>query len=120
MPEHFKVGTHNYPVLSSLVTGVSFTISRGLDAITAKADRQTSFLIKELKKEPGITIYNDHPLLPIVTFNIPAWRMMMWGSSWRVPIILLPGPGFTELPLCTKLLEKGRTVFILVSPGLHR
>ena len=56
--------------LASIVAGVSLIISRGFDIITAKADRQISFLIKEMEKKPGITIYNDYPSLPIVTFNI--------------------------------------------------
>ena len=42
----------------------------GVDTIAAKEERQTAFLNHELKQEPNITIYNEHPQLPIVAFNI--------------------------------------------------
>lgn len=70
MPERFEAGTHNYPGLAALAAGVNYIASIGVEAIAEKAERQTAFLIGELKKEPGITIYNEHPILPIVSFNI--------------------------------------------------
>ena len=70
MPERFEVGTHNYPGLAALAAGVKFIEERGLPSIAQKAEEQTSFLIRELKNEASITIYNDHPDLPIVAFNI--------------------------------------------------
>jgi cysteine desulfurase/selenocysteine lyase len=70
MPERFEAGTHNYPGLAALAAGVNYVLSTGLDAIARKAERQTAFMIRELKKLPKITIYNDRPALPIVSFNI--------------------------------------------------
>ena len=54
-------GTHNYPGLAALAAGVKFIRSAGSDPIAAKAERQTSFLIRELKQEPNITVYNERP-----------------------------------------------------------
>lgn len=70
MPERFEAGTHNYPGLAALGAGVRFIGETGLPAIMKKAEEQTSFLVRELAKERTITVYEDHPGLPIVSFNI--------------------------------------------------
>jgi len=70
MPERFEIGTHNYPGLAGLAAGVDYIQSIGVATIASKAERQTASLIRELKQEPNITIYNEHPGLPIVAFNI--------------------------------------------------
>ena len=70
MPERFEAGTHNYPGLAGLAAGVNYIQSIGVATIASKAERQTAFLIHELKQEPGITIYNENPGLPIIAFNI--------------------------------------------------
>ena len=44
--------------------------SAGPERVAAKAERQAAFLIGELQQEPEITVYNDRPSLPIVSFNI--------------------------------------------------
>ena len=70
MPEKFETGTHNYPGLAALAAGIRVVSSAGLDAIAAKGERQTAYVISELRKEPNIVIYNETPDLPIVAFNI--------------------------------------------------
>ncbi|MCK9317532.1 aminotransferase class V-fold PLP-dependent enzyme [Methanoculleus sp.] len=70
MPERFESGTHNYPGLAALAAGVNYVASVGVNAIAEKAERQMAFLVGELKEESNITIYNESPLLPIVSFNI--------------------------------------------------
>jgi cysteine desulfurase / selenocysteine lyase len=70
MPERFEIGTHNYPGLAALAAGVKFITGTGISVIGEKAKKQISFLIGELKKEATIAIYNEHPDLPIVAFNI--------------------------------------------------
>ncbi|OPX69016.1 MAG: putative cysteine desulfurase 2 [Methanoregulaceae archaeon PtaB.Bin056] len=70
MPERFEAGTHNYPGLAGLAAGVSFILSLGIKRIMEKAGRQTAYLIRELEKEPNITIYHGNPDLPIIAFNI--------------------------------------------------
>lgn len=70
MPERFEAGTHNYPGLAALAAGVQFIEQQGIRTIAKKAERQTTFLIGELNKEGNITIYHEHPDLPIIAFNI--------------------------------------------------
>lgn len=70
MPERFEIGTHNYPGLAALAAGVRFIEEKGIASIVKKAEEQTAFLIRELKEEANITIYNEHPDLPIIAFNI--------------------------------------------------
>jgi cysteine desulfurase/selenocysteine lyase len=70
MPERFEIGTHNYPGLAALAAGVEFISGTGISAIAEKAKKQTTSLIGELKKEATVDVYNEHPDLPIVAFNI--------------------------------------------------
>ncbi|MCK9306280.1 MAG: aminotransferase class V-fold PLP-dependent enzyme, partial [Methanoculleus sp.] len=70
MPERFESGTHNYPGLAALAAGANYIASVGVKAIAEKAERQTALLIGALKNEPNITVYNESPSLPIVSFNI--------------------------------------------------
>ena len=72
LPERYEIGTHNYPGIASLIAGITFLQSIGMDALQRRADRQTELFIKELSSEPGITIYNPDPELPIIAFNIPG------------------------------------------------
>jgi cysteine desulfurase family protein len=87
MPERFEIGTPNYPGLAALSAGVKFITGTGISAIAEKAKKQTSFLISELKKEANIAIYNEHPDLPIVAFNIrgleddDAGFMLAWAYN---------------------------------------
>jgi cysteine desulfurase family protein len=108
MPERFEVGTHNYPGLASLAAGVSFIMSTGLDIITAKAEHQTSFLVRELKKEPNITIYNDHPSLPIVSFNINSMENDDVGFMLARAYGIIARTGLHCAPLVHKAINGGK------------
>lgn len=70
MPEKFEIGTQNHPGLAALAAGITFIEERGVPAIEKQSMRQTSFIIRELSEEPNITIYNKHPDLPVIAFNI--------------------------------------------------
>jgi len=70
LPERYEIGTHNYPGVASLIAGISFLTSIGMDALRRRSDRQIEFFMKELSSEPGITIYNPEPDLPIIACNI--------------------------------------------------
>lgn len=70
MPERFEAGTQNYPGLAALAAGVRFIKEKGVAELAKKAERQTSFIIRELKKEENISIYYETPKVPIISFNI--------------------------------------------------
>jgi cysteine desulfurase family protein len=70
MPIRFESGTPNYPGIASLYAGIRFISSTGLETIGKKNRDLTHLFIRELKNKPGITIYNDAPDLPVVSFNI--------------------------------------------------
>jgi cysteine desulfurase / selenocysteine lyase len=70
MPMRFEAGTHNYPGIASLYAGIQFITSTGVGAIERKNRDLTHGFIRELKTIPGVTIYNENPDLPVVSFNI--------------------------------------------------
>lgn len=70
VPERFEAGTHNYPGLAALAAGATFVRHAGPDGIAAKAERQGAFLVRELEREPNVTVHNPCPTLPIVSFSI--------------------------------------------------
>ena len=70
MPMRFESGTPNYPGIASLYAGIRFISSTGLETIGKKNSDLTRLFIRELENKPGITIYNDVPDLPVVSFNI--------------------------------------------------
>ena len=70
MPVRFEAGTHNYPGIASLYAGIRFITTTGIEAIEKKNTDLTRSFIRELKILQGITIYNEHPDLPVVAFDI--------------------------------------------------
>ncbi|RPI38079.1 MAG: aminotransferase class V-fold PLP-dependent enzyme [Methanoregulaceae archaeon] len=70
MPMRFEAGTHNYPGIASLYAGIRFIRKTGQDTLEKKTMDLTRTFIRELIQIPGITIYNENPGLPVVSFNI--------------------------------------------------
>lgn len=70
MPERFETGTPNYPGIASLYAGIRFIQSVSLENIERKGKELTRQFTRELKSIPGITLYNETPDLPVVSFNI--------------------------------------------------
>jgi len=70
MPMRFEAGTSNYPGIASLLAGVRFIKNIGLAEIGRFGKELSGHFIRELERVPGITIYNDNPDLPVVSFNI--------------------------------------------------
>jgi len=70
MPVRFEAGTPNYPGIASLYAGIRFISSTGQDTIGEKTTDLTRLFIRRLKEIRGITIYNEHPDLPVVSFDI--------------------------------------------------
>lgn len=108
MPERFETGTHNYPGLAALAAGVNYIASIGVEAIAEKAERQTAFLIGELKEEPNVTIYNESPALPIVSFNIREVENDDVGFILARAYGIVARTGLHCAPLVHRAIDGGR------------
>jgi selenocysteine lyase/cysteine desulfurase len=107
MPERFEIGTHNYPGLAALAAGVEFLNETGLAIIREKGEKQTLFLIRELKKEENIMIYNDHPDLPIIAFNIKGLQNDDVGFMLARGYNIISRTGLHCAPLVHKAIDGG-------------
>lgn len=108
MPERFEAGTHNYPGLAALAAGVEFIHRTGIASIRKKAEQQTAFLIRELNQEENITIYNEHPDLPIVAFNIQGLQNDDVGFILARAYGILCRTGLHCAPLVHKAVDGGQ------------
>jgi cysteine desulfurase family protein len=70
MPMRFEAGTPNYPGIASLYAGIRFITSIGQEEIEKRNTDLIRFFIRELKAIRGVTIYNENPDLPVVSFDI--------------------------------------------------
>jgi cysteine desulfurase family protein len=107
MPERFETGTHNHPGLAALSAGVEFVRRTSIRSIGEKAGRQTAFLISELKKEADITVYNEHPDLPIVSFNIRGLQNDDVGFILARAYNIIVRTGLHCAPLVHKAIDGG-------------
>lgn len=108
MPERFETGTHNYPGLAALAAGVNYIASIGVEAIAEKAERQTASLIRELKEEPNITVYNESPALPIVSFNIHGMENDDVGFILARAYGIVARTGLHCAPLVHRAIDGGK------------
>jgi selenocysteine lyase/cysteine desulfurase len=108
MPERFETGTHNYPGLAALAAGVAFINESGLASIADKSRRQTAFLIRELKEAANITVYHDHPGLPIVAFNIRGLENDDVGFMLARAYNIIARTGLHCAPLVHQAIDGGQ------------
>lgn len=108
MPERFECGTHNYPGLAALAAGVSFLEKTGIENITAKAERQTEAVIRELNEEENISVYCRHPKVPIVSFNIDGLENDDVGFLLARKYHITTRSGLHCAPLVHETIDGGR------------
>lgn len=108
IPERFEIGTHNYPGLAALAAGVNFIEEKGIASIMEKTEKQTELLIKELKEERNIMIYNERPDLPIVAFNIQGLENDDVGFMLVRGYNIIARTGLHCAPLVHKAIDGGR------------
>ena len=108
MPERFEAGTHNYPGLAGLAAGVNYIASIGVGAIAEKAERQTAFIIGALMEEPNVTVYNESPALPIVSFNIRGLENDDVGFILARAYGIVARTGLHCAPLVHRAIDGGR------------
>lgn len=108
MPERFEAGTLNYPGLAALAAGVDFITGIGIGSIAEKVEEQTAFLIRELKKEENIIIYNEHPGLPIIALNIRGIENDDVGYMLARAYRIIARTGLHCAPLVHKAIDGGK------------
>jgi len=108
MPMRFESGTPNYPGIASLYAGIRFISSTGLETIGKKNRDLTRLFIRELKNKPGITIYNDAPDLPVVSFNIKGIDNHEAGYILARAYNVITRTGLHCAPLVHKRIDGGK------------
>ena len=107
MPERFETGTHNYPGIASLFAGVRFINTAGLSEIERTGTDLTNRFIRELKRTPGITIYNENPDLPFVSFDIAGIDNQEVGFILARAYNIIMRTGLHCAPLVHKRIDEG-------------
>jgi cysteine desulfurase/selenocysteine lyase len=107
MPERFEAGTPNTTGLAALAAGVRFLRTRGIAPLAEKAERQTSFILRELGKEPTIILYQGHPELPIIAFNIQGLRNEDVGFMLARAYGIVTRTGLHCAPLMHQAIDGG-------------
>jgi cysteine desulfurase / selenocysteine lyase len=70
MPLKYEAGTANYPGIASLYAGIRYVEKEGVDRIGAHTMDLCRHLTRSLQREPGVSIDNPNPELPVLSFNI--------------------------------------------------
>ncbi|MDD1676988.1 MAG: aminotransferase class V-fold PLP-dependent enzyme [Methanomicrobiales archaeon] len=107
MPMRFEAGTPNYPGIASLLAGLRFITSIGQDTIMRKNAALTRGLVHALQKIPGITIYNENPDLPVVSFNIAGIDNHKAGFILARAYNVITRTGFHCAPLVHERIDDG-------------
>ena len=108
MPMRFEAGTHNYPGIASLYAGIRFITSTGQGAIDRKNTDLTRYFISELKKIRCVTIYNENPDLPVVSFNIAGIDNHEAGFILARAYNIITRTGLHCAPLVHKRIDGGK------------
>ncbi len=107
MPERFETGTHNYTGLCALAAGIDFIEEKGIANIEKKARAQTAFIIRELKREKNIKIYNEEPDLAVIAFNINGLENDDAGFILSRAYNIIARTGLHCAPLVHKAIDGG-------------
>lgn len=108
MPMRFEAGTHNYPGIASLYAGIRFITRTGQDTIEKKTMDLTRTFIRELKLIPGITIYNENPDLPVVSFDIAGIENHEAGFILARAYNIIMRTGLHCAPLVHEQIDEGK------------
>ena len=107
MPMRFETGTPNYPGIASLYAGIRFITSTGQEAIEKKNTDLTHSFIRELKDIQGLTIYNENPDLPVVSFDIAGIDNHEAGFILARAYNVITRTGLHCAPLVHKRIDGG-------------
>ena len=107
MPERFEAGTQNYPGIASLYAGLRFIRSAGIAAIERHGRDLTALFLRKTGSIPGITIYNRHPDLPIVAFNLRGLDNTEAGFILSRAYAIITRTGLHCAPLVHERIDGG-------------
>jgi cysteine desulfurase family protein len=108
MPQRFEAGTPNFPGIASLYAGIRFINETGLGRIGKKENEMCRAFIRELKRVPGITLYNDAPDLPVVPFNIQGIDNQEAGFILARAYNIITRTGLQCAPLVHQRIDDGK------------
>ncbi len=108
MPMRFEAGTPNYPGIASLCAGIRFITSTGQEAIEEKNAGLTRWFIRELKNIPGVTLYNENPDLPVVSFDITGIDNHEAGFILARAYNVITRTGLHCAPLVHERIDSGK------------
>lgn len=108
MPQRFEAGTPNFPGIASLYAGIRFINETGLGRIGKKENEMCRAFIRELKRVPGITLYNDAPDLPVVSFNIQGIDNQEAGFILARAYNIITRTGLQCAPLVHQRIDDGK------------
>jgi selenocysteine lyase/cysteine desulfurase len=108
MPIRFEAGTPNYPGIASLFAGIRFITSTGQEAIERKNTDLTRYFIRELKTIRGVTIHNETPDLPVVSFDIAGIDNHEAGFILARAYNVITRTGLHCAPLVHKRIDGGK------------
>jgi cysteine desulfurase/selenocysteine lyase len=108
MPMRFEAGTHNYPGIASLCAGIRVITTTGQETIEKKNTDLTRFFIRELKEIRGITIYNENPDLPVVSFDIAGIENHDVGFILARAYNVITRTGLHCAPLVHERIDEGK------------
>ena len=73
LPDRYECGTPNTPGIASLLGGLTFIESVGMDRIIERERNLVETVVRGLKETDKVVIYGDHgarPGLPVISFNV--------------------------------------------------
>jgi cysteine desulfurase/selenocysteine lyase len=108
MPQKFEAGTLNYPGIASLLAGIRSIERQGQDAITHKCRGLTALFIRELNRDPAITLYTPAPDLPVVSFNIRGLANDEAGYILAKAYNIITRTGLHCAPLVHDRIDEGK------------
>lgn len=108
MPERFECGTHNYPGIASISAGIGFINTVGIRKIERTGTDLTGRFTQELKHTKGITIYNEKPDLPVVSFDIAGIDNPEVGFILARAYNIIMRTGLHCAPLVHKRIDGGK------------
>lgn len=119
LPDKYECGTPNTPGIASLLGGLTFIESEGIDKISARKQALRERIIRGLSNMEGITVYGDHrasPTLPVVSFTVADKLPSEVGYALNRQQIYVR-VGLTCAPLAHQTIGTFPTGAVRVSPG---